>query len=250
MYTKETPREFIIFLEAYCGPFIKSFIFNYGQGFVAGGALISCLDHEVPRDIDIYVPHLSPLDFREQLTRSPLGQHYSLIEHSEEGDGYEEPHFIDYVDLRFCKPPGTNTRIEMIFWPLCDPINTLAGFDIELCKIAMMGNWILEGRRTATDLSERVINLDVITNSKRTLSRIRKYEGRGYKCSDKTSAWIRSIGESAEEGHEASSSDRIKLARSPTGRVPPLRTDSRRVSTATTANYAYSGPLSSRTRRR
>lgn len=181
------------FLEEYCGGFIRRYIMESRAAFVAGGALISMLDKTTPRDVDIYLPSISPGRFRDVLRRN-IGRgssEYSYITspHGEEYTGPADCLYLTYNGT----DGGKATVMQLVFWPLCDVLNVLGGFDIELCKVAVYGGLVIQGARFSNDYNDRIINLDTVTDTKRTYDRVRKYMDRGYNPSRPTTEFMRSV---------------------------------------------------------
>ncbi len=188
MYINEYSRAHRNFLDEFCGPYIRRHI-QQSHMFIAGGSLVSFKDNQLPpRDIDIYVPLYEPEQFKRKL-HSEAGSEYLFLNHAdtERYSGLSRNYlYLKYLGLR-----GKETGIQMMFWPLCDPINTICGYDIEICKIALIGNVILQGRCFQNDFENKVINLGMVTNSERTLGRIHKYIERGYRPSEATLGFMR-----------------------------------------------------------
>lgn len=181
------------FLEEYCGGFIRRYIMESRAAFVAGGALISMLDKTTPRDVDIYLPSISPGRFKDVLRRN-IGRgssEYSYIT-SPHGEEYTGP--ADCLYLKYNGAAGGRaTVMQLVFWPLCDVLNVLSGFDIELCKVAVYGGLVIRGSRFSDDYNDRIINLGTVADNKKTYDRIRKYMDRGYNPSAPTIEFMKSV---------------------------------------------------------
>lgn len=186
------------FVNEYCGSYISRHILVHGKMFIAGGSLVSFMDgDQVPRDIDIYVPNYEPDALRHEIERN-MGSNYELLS-PRQSDQYGGS-TANYLYLRYNRGRGMETGMQFIFRPLCDPLNTLCGFDIDLCKIALIGGTLIQGRCFPRDFSDRLINLDVVTKPLRTLERINKYINRGFSPTSSTSAFMRSTEEAIRAG--------------------------------------------------
>ena len=190
----ETTSRYSRFLEEYCGGWMRRWIMEIRGAFVAGGALVSMLDAAPPRDIDVYVPSISPSQFRDTL-RIAVGRESEMYSFVPPPGGSEEyTGSKDYLYLRYNDTAGgRSTVMQLIFWPLCDPLNVISGYDIEICKIGIYGNVSMQGNRFANDYSDRVINLAYITNMRRTYERIQRYVARGYSPSKNTQDFMKDI---------------------------------------------------------
>ncbi len=184
------------FLEDYCGPFIQRLIQRENRMFVAGGSLISLLDGEDPRDIDIYIPTLSPAHLLYMLTQYEetsvsTKPSYEFIIRKAGESSYDS---INYRYLQYLESKGPQTKMHLIFCPFCDPMNVISGFDIDLCKIAIIGETMIQSQYAESDYLSRRINLSVVTEPLKTKERVHKFIKRGFNATPHTLEFLTKIG--------------------------------------------------------
>lgn len=222
------------FLDEFCGPYIRRFILQ-AHMFIAGGSLVSLMDGQLPpRDIDIYVPSYEPEQFRGQLV-AEAGAEYALLSRRDTVKyGGPDSH---YLYLKYIHGRGRETGLHLIFWPLCDPMNIISRFDIEVCKIALVGNALVQGNRFQADHENRVINLGIVTYPNRTVERINRYRERGYRPSEATLSFMKATEKASGKAGKASEGGDTLVA--PEGKhafveMIPLSSKDRPTLTATT----------------